>query len=47
MGRGIFLNSRCMDDLFLNRMNSRPGIVKKEQEPILKISTEHMHYVKF
>jgi len=25
-----------MDNLFLNRMNSRQGIVKKEQEPIFK-----------
>ncbi len=35
-GRGVFLNSRCMDNLFLNRMNSRQGIVKKEQETIFK-----------
>ena len=28
-GRGVFLNNRCMDNLFLNRMNSRQGIVKK------------------
>jgi hypothetical protein len=35
-GRGVFLNSSCMDNLFLNRMNSRQGIVKKEQETIFK-----------
>ena len=33
-GRGVFLNHRYMDDLFLNRMNSRQGIVKKKQETI-------------
>jgi len=33
-GRGVFLNSRCMDNLFLNRMNSWQGVVKKEQHPI-------------
>jgi hypothetical protein len=35
MGRGVFLNRRYMDNLFLNRMNSRQGIVKKEQETFL------------
>jgi hypothetical protein len=27
-----------MDNLFLNRMNSRQGIVKKEQDKIFKIT---------
>ena len=33
-GRGVFLNARSMDNLFLNRMNSRQGIIKKKQETI-------------
>jgi len=33
-GRGVFLNTRSMDNLFLNRMNSRQGIIKKKQETI-------------
>jgi hypothetical protein len=45
-GRGVFLNKRCMDNLFLNRMNSRQGIVKKKQETIFKISIGSMHYFK-
>jgi hypothetical protein len=32
--RGVFLNTRFMDNLFLNRMNSRQGIIKKKQETI-------------
>ena len=32
--RGVFLNTRSMDNLFLNRMNSRQGIIKKKQETI-------------
>ncbi len=35
-GRGVFLNSRSMDDLFLKRVNSWQGLVKKEQEPIFE-----------
>ena len=37
-GRGVFLNSRSMDNLFLNRVNSRQGFVKKEQESIFEKS---------
>ena len=33
-GRGVFLNRRSMDNLFLKRVNSWQGIVKKEQESI-------------
>jgi anti-sigma regulatory factor (Ser/Thr protein kinase) len=36
-GYGVFLISRCMDNLYLNRMNSRQGIVKKEQGTIFEI----------
>ena len=32
-----------MDDLFLNRMNSRQGIVKKKQETIFEISIGSLH----
>jgi hypothetical protein len=32
-----------MDNLFLNRMNSRQGIVKKEQETIFEISIGSLH----
>ena len=45
-GRGVFLNSRCMDNLFLNRMNSRLWIVKKKQETIFEISIGSLHYFK-
>jgi len=38
MGRGVFLNRRSMDNLFLNRVNSWQGLVKKEQEPIFEKS---------
>jgi hypothetical protein len=34
LGRGVFLNTRSIDNLFLNRMNSRQGIIKKKQETI-------------
>ena len=38
MGRGVFLKCCSMECLFfLNRMNSRQGIVKKEQDIIFKI----------
>jgi hypothetical protein len=46
-GRGVFLNNRYMDDLFLNRMNSRQGIVKKKQETIFEISIGPPRYIKF
>jgi len=45
-GRGVFLNSRCMDHLFLNRMNSRQGIVKKKQETIFEISIGYLYNFK-
>jgi hypothetical protein len=35
-----------MDDLFLNRMNSRQGIVEKEQETIFEISIGSLHNFK-
>ena len=35
-----------MDDLFLNRMNSRQGIAKKEQETVFEISIGSLHYFK-
>jgi hypothetical protein len=38
LGQGCIPNSRCMDNLLLNRMNSRQGIVKKEQDAIFIIS---------
>jgi len=37
-GRGVFLNCRSMDNLFLNRVNSWQGFVKKEQESIFEKS---------
>ena len=42
--RGVFLNNRSMDNLFLNRMNLRQGIVKKKQETIFEISIGSQHY---
>jgi hypothetical protein len=45
-GRGVFLNNRYMDNLFLNRMNSRKGIVKKKQETIFEISIGSLYYFK-
>jgi len=33
-----------MDDIFLNRMNSQQGILKKKQEPIFEISIGSPHY---
>jgi len=44
MGRGFFLNNRSMDNLFLNRMNSRQGIIKKKQETIFEISIGSLYY---
>jgi len=35
-----------MNNLFLNRMNSRQGIVKKEQEAIFEIPMGSLHYFK-
>jgi len=32
--RRVFLISRSMDNLLLNRVNSWQGLIKKEQEPI-------------
>jgi len=46
-GRGVFLNSRYMDNLFLKRMNSRQGIVMKKQETIFEISISLLHNLKF
>jgi len=45
-GSGSFSNHRYMDNLFLNRMNSRQGIVKKKQETIFEISIGFLHYFK-
>jgi hypothetical protein len=41
-GRSVFLKSRCMDNLFLNRVNSRQGFVKKEQEFIFEKSIDSL-----
>ncbi len=46
-GRGVFLNCRSMDNLFLNRTNSRQENVKKKQEAIFKISIGSPRYIKF
>ncbi len=35
-----------MDHLFLNRMNSRQGIVKKKQETVFEISIGSLHNFK-
>ena len=35
-----------MDNLFLNRMNPRQGIVKNKQEAIFEISIGSLHYFK-
>jgi len=43
---GVFLNNRYMDNLFLNRMNSRQGLVKKKQETIFEISIGSQHHFK-
>jgi len=45
-GRGVFLKNRYMDNLFLNRMNSCQGIVKKKQITIFDISIGYLHYFK-
>ncbi len=45
-GRGVFLNNRYLDNLFLNRMNSRQGIVKKKQGTIFEISIGSLHCFK-
>jgi hypothetical protein len=44
--RGLFLYNRYMDNLFLNRMNSRQGLVKKKQENIFEISIGSLTYLK-
>ena len=43
---GVFINSRRMDNLFLNRMNSWQGIVNKEQEAIFEKSIDSQHHLK-
>jgi len=43
---GEFFKHRYMDNLFLNRMNSRQGIVKKEQKAIFEISIGSLHCFK-
>jgi hypothetical protein len=45
-GRGVFLNRRSMDNLFLKRVNSWQGLVKKEQEPIFEKSIGLSHDLK-
>jgi hypothetical protein len=45
--RGVFLNRRSIDNLYLNRMNSRQGIVKKKQEAIFEISIGSPRYINF
>jgi hypothetical protein len=35
-----------MDNLFLNRMNSRQGIVKKKQKTIFEIAIGYLNYLK-
>jgi hypothetical protein len=47
MGPGVFRTGAPWIIFFLNRMNSRQGIVKKEQETIFKISIGLIHYFKF
>jgi hypothetical protein len=42
-GRGVFLNHRYMDNLFLNRMNSRQRIVMKKQKTIFEITIVSLH----
>ena len=42
--RGVFLNNRSMDNLFLNRMNLRQGTVKKNQKTICEISISFQRY---
>jgi len=46
-GAGSFFNHRYMDNLFLNRMNSRQGIVMKKQNIIFDISIGSLHFFKF
>ena len=46
-GRGIFQNRHSMDNLFLNRVNSWQGLVKKEQEPIFEKSMGLPHDLRF
>jgi hypothetical protein len=44
---GVFPTGATWIIFFLNRMNSRQGIVKKEQEIIFKISAGSIHYFNF
>jgi len=46
-GLGVFLYSRSMDNLFLKRVNSWQGIVKKKQEPIFEKSIGLSHNLQF
>ena len=46
-GAGSFFNNRYMDNLFLNRMNSRQGIVMKKKNIIFDISIGSLHFFKF
>ena len=40
------INNRYMDNLLLNRINSRQGIVKKKQKTINEISIGCLNYFK-
>jgi len=44
---GVFLNRRFMDHLFLKRVNSWQGLVKKEQESIFEESIGLPHELNF
>jgi hypothetical protein len=46
-GQEVFLSSRSMDNLFLKRVNSWQGLVKKEQEPIFEKSIGLPHDLYF
>jgi hypothetical protein len=46
-GRGISQNCHSMDNLFLKRVNSWQGPVKKEQEPIFEKSMGLLHDLQF
>jgi hypothetical protein len=45
-GWGVFIGRRSMDNLFLNRVNSWQGLVKKEQQSILEKSIDLSHNLK-
>ena len=40
MSLGVFINCRCMDNIFLNRMNSRKGIVKKTPRWLMELNMQ-------